>query len=539
MSSCLVLQQRNNLFIAGDTAISATVGGKRVRVSNDAKKVFVKDNHIIFCSGELILATKCKSFVENMSKLEIDTIKEFLVNNHRHEDKFELFIGTCLDNEVVSYQLSSYNGFFPVERTIQNNTEIFALGYDTEKMIDSFESNLIQTNMKVIDSMRLAYEANVKAEIGGNLDIIYFYNNEIHQLSYKIEDEVQCLNTFVGTERSHLVIAQALVGKLILGEKLQIGNENSTFSITADGLRVSDSNAVNQDRIFLGLEKQGNGTQKAVLRLRAGTGNNQLMLTEDGMYQMFQIHARDCYDRLHPFETHFYFPSRIQRLDEAKLIFKIEYFRAYSKGAQNAHQKVASATIGTNGGYSRTSNPNGGFTQTKRTSTSTASGAGVSPTNQVHLTASTTVSYDGKRAITRISPQSHYHTVVPSGSWHSHDVTISVGNHQHSVDISGHSHWGEVTIPAHGHEIIYGIYQYNQLALTTIYIDGKPIAGAQNSYFNSSSAEFNIAGYLNSTNGVINSGLHTVKVTSTSSANNREGLGRASITILISGFVTF
>ena len=332
---------------------------------------------------------------------------------------------------------------------------------------------------------------------------------------------------------SNGIIAQNVVGKLILGDKVQVGNSEDTFTITGDGIRVTDSTAINQERIFLGLEKQSNGSKKAVLRLRAASGSNQLVLSENGIWQCFQIHARDSFDRLKPFEIPFYIPGKMQRVDEAKLILKMEYFRAYSKGASTTNQQVPTVTIGTSGGYFKTSSGGGNFSKTFGT-TSVSSGAGVSLTNTVHMSADTMVSRDGKRAITRLKPSYHSHTVVPSGSWHSHKVNVSVGNHTHGVDISSHGHSGSVTIPGHSHNIIYGIYEYNHYGLTSVQVDGGYVV--KNTY---NSGEFNILNYLNKTNGQVTAGTHTIKLTSASSANNPNGIARASVTVVISGYMTY
>lgn len=348
------------------------------------------------------------------------------------------------------------------------------------------------------------------------------------------------------------VIAQTVVGKLILGEKIQIGNDEDTFTITGDGIRVTNSNSSNTERIFLGLERQSNGTKKAVLRLHAATGDNKLVLSEDGIWQCFQIHAGDAFDRLHSYEVPFYIPAKMQRVDEAKLIFKLDYFRAYSKGAtaQGSQTMSSSNTSSAGGGtYSATTSGAGGsFSRTVATTSANVGGGRPATTSVTHMSASTTVGtvYTtpmAPGAITRLSPSLHNHTFVPSGSSHSHTVTVSVGNHTHSLSMSIGSHTHTVslsfTIPSHSHQIVYGIYQHNVLPNVTVYIDGHPVSGLNNTSSINSSAEFNIAGYLNSTNGVINKGVHTIKVVSYSVGGNNEGLGRCQFTILLSGYMSY
>ena len=345
------------------------------------------------------------------------------------------------------------------------------------------------------------------------------------------------------------VIAQTVVGKLILGEKIQVGNEEDTFTITGDGIRISNSNSANTERIFLGLEPQRNGTKKAVLRLHASSGDNRLVLSEDGIYQCFQIHAGDAFDRLHDYEVPFYIPAKMQRIDEAKLVFKLDYFRAYSKGATAAGSQSYSGgyTSSAGGGTytGTTTSANGGFSKSLATSsTGTATGARVTPTNSVHLGIRSVDTATQGRVAVGVSPEHHSHTVVMSGGgWHSHTVNVSVGNHSHSVStsIASHTHTFNVSfsIPGHSHSIIYGIYQHGVLPKVTVYIDGHPISGLTNTTSINSSAEFNIGSYLNSSNGVITKGVHTIRVASSSVSGNNEGLGRCSFTILLAGYMTY
>jgi hypothetical protein len=148
------------------------------------------------------------------------------------------------------------------------------------------------------------------------------------------------------------------------------------------------------------------------------------------------------------------------------------------------------------------------------------------------------------RVAVGVNPEYHSHTVVMSGGgWHSHTVNVSVGNHSHSVStsIASHTHTFNVSfsIPGHTHTIIYGIYQHGVLPKVTVYIDGHPISGLTNTTSINSSAEFNIGSYLNSSNGVITKGVHTIRVTSSSVNGNNEGLGRCSFTILLAGYMTY
>ena len=381
------------------------------------------------------------------------------------------------------------------------------------------------------------------------------------------------------------VMANTIIGKLLLGSKLQIGNEDGTFEIRPQGLSVYDPSAKHEERIFLGID---NG--KATFRLHSKDGNNKLVLSEDGIYQVFPVQARDSFDHQNSFKVNFYLPNSLQRLDEATLNFKLENFRAYSKGATTDEAKVVATTALTNGGVSKTTSDGGAVSKTvtsksvaKTTSSATSSSGGqttVSSTSSTggsaKPTATTNTIVLGTRQTSRpagssngdpgnihmgshthtvfipnhqhsfsVSVPSHSHTVsvkVPSHSHsvsitipsHSHDVSYNVPAHSHKIDISGHSHIVNVTVPSHGHNIVHGIYDYEKLALCEIYIDGTlvldNVGGDRN---------LNIAQYIKRNTSGSYGGTHTIEVRSKSTTSNPQGLGRANVSIFISGFVSF
>ena len=372
------------------------------------------------------------------------------------------------------------------------------------------------------------------------------------------------------------IMAETIIGKMILGSKLQIGNEDNTFEINPHGLSIYDPSAKQEERIFLGIE---NG--KATFRLHSKNGNNKLVLSEDGIYQVFPIQARDSFDYQNSFRVSFYLPNSLQRMDEARLIFNLEKFRAYSKGAKAQEANVLSTTTETTGGITQSTKDGGAVSKTitstsvpKTTSSTTSESGGgttVSTTSggggatsttsgqnskyptlvYTHLTKAgsgnhdhsiSTSSFEHTHTFTprshthqvNITVPSHRHTVNVTVPSHSHDVTYNIPAHSHQIDVSGHSHTVNVTVPSHSHEIIHGIYDYSKLAKCNIYIDGvlvlENVAGDR---------DINIAQYIKKNADGNYGGTHTLEVRSVSTDSNPQGLGRANVSIFISGFVSF
>lgn len=377
------------------------------------------------------------------------------------------------------------------------------------------------------------------------------------------------------------IMAETIIGKLILGAKMEIGNGENTFVINPHGLTIYDPKAKEEERIFLGIDGD-----KAIFRLRSKNGNNKLVLSEDGIYQVFPIQARDSFDSQNSFKINFYLPNSLQRLDEAKLILDLEKFRAYSSGATSQEQEVVSATTSIQGGKSSTTSSGGGYTKTvtsssapKATSSTTSkSGGGVAKgatsssnggktvyatsgtTRLANLRTTTPIGDDGgdqgnpniykhihyingfdhshsisvtvpnHTHTTQINVPAHTHSVDITIPAHSHSVGYNIPAHTHNIDISGHSHTMDVIIPSHGHELVHGIYDYPHKATCSLYIDGGLVLEDI-----TASKQLDISSYLKTPYG----GTHTLEIRSKNTTQNPKGLGRANVALFISGFVSY
>lgn len=354
------------------------------------------------------------------------------------------------------------------------------------------------------------------------------------------------------------VIADSLIGKVILGQQLYIGNEENTFVIRPNGLSIYDPNATQEERVFLGIE--GN---KATLRLHSADGNNKLVLSEQGIYQVFPVQARDSFDRYNSFKVPFYLPTSLQRLDEARLILNLEKFRAYSKAMSTdpgSTKGVASAsggastvnTTSASGGAStvNTTSHNGGATTVNTTSnnggggtvnttseasgaTHTPSGTAIDPTGQGNPSIQNHVHQTDTRHrhTVNVSYPAHNHTLSVTIPDHSHTLQVNIPNHTHDlrVDIPNHTHDVEVTIPSHTHDIEYGIYEFSTLPTVRVLLDGVVIADNVTTDQNIDlSNHFTYLG-----------GTHSLEIVSLTKTGNVEGLGRASLDLFVSGFVSY
>lgn len=307
------------------------------------------------------------------------------------------------------------------------------------------------------------------------------------------------------------VFAERLIGRLILGNKLIISDDDGTFQIEGNLLTIKDKNG--NVRLRLGEYTKG----KYGLQIIGASG--QVVLDESGIIQTDTLQEADNVDSTHPLKLKFYIDDSVMRIDKVKLSFSLERFRAYSKSIASGGESTATSSSG--GGVS-TSTQSGGYK-----STSTSSGGYYSDTTGSEYWNSGNTHNHGISANTRLATHpvssggwvewvpsgQHYHSFsVPS---HTHDFVIP--DHTHQFYVPEHSHY--VSIPSHTHDIQYGIYESTYATGIRVSVDGV-IRGSQ--YY----ADTNI----DLTQWITTPGWHTIELSSTQ-------LGRINASLYIRSFV--
>src|SRR5690606_24873625 len=176
------------------------------------------------------------------------------------------------------------------------------------------------------------------------------------------------------------VVAERLIGKVILGEKLEISDEEGTFVINGNLLTIKDRNEV--VRLRLGEYS----TNRFGLQLMNRTGK-EVILDEMGMLQTWQEGRTDNVDQSHGLTLYVYLPPETLSVRRALLNFRLLPFRSYSSTTESGGQTVATSKSG--GSVSRSTASGGGRTTTTKsgggTSRSTANGGGGTRTSTVKL----------------------------------------------------------------------------------------------------------------------------------------------------------
>ena len=270
--------------------------------------------------------------------------------------------------------------------------------------------------------------------------------------------------------KTYGLLAEAIVGKLILGKKIQVQDEEGTLTIV--GNKISIKNRQNVVKAVLGEYT----TNKFGLALYNSAGN--VVLDEDGILQTWQEGKCDNVMSGYPLRLYVYLPSTTKSVRQALLRFKVDKFRAFSTatGGAGSVSKTTSeggyrSTSTDSGGYKSTSTNSGGYSYISTTSDtqyeqgydSRGHDHGLDPYTKLAVYGGQ-VLIDGNYVVGR-NDGTPYVTWRKSG-YHTHNIDITVPNHTHDFTIPNHTH--DFTIPNHTHSfsigdhthaITYGIYE--------------------------------------------------------------------------------
>ena len=225
-------------------------------------------------------------------------------------------------------------------------------------------------------------------------------------------------------------------------------------------------------------------------------------LYSQGSTNQYAVHFSDNADGSNPAEMSFYVDPNAVWINAVMCRFKLEAFRAYSKGA--ASGGGSAQTSGSGGGGTRTSSSGGG---------GTSGGGNYEPgggnyTGPAAWGTGGSGQYTLNDVATGVSHnhqlRTHDHNLNTALSQHTHNVS----SHTHTVDLPTHTHG--VDIPNHTHNIEYGIYRGGRADSVTIQVDGNNVPASA-----IANGQFDAVPYLSKdAAGKITRGTwHTIRIT--------------------------
>lgn len=225
MSSCLILQDKNNFYIGADTACSTNIDGKFYRYKDDVEKIFTHGDDIYFCAGDMSAVSTIVSWISRdffgINKIDIDKISVVLREYFPYDcsDIFDIELVVCRKESGTTkiYQLSQYNHYFPIAHMPkENGLNLLCCGYKTQELYDLTYKIISYgcTDSRIL--YRSVFNAIYDNKVGGSL--VLYKNNQPIMCEKIQENNIEYIHK--NTNRHHLLIAEAVIAGYIEGSKM-------------------------------------------------------------------------------------------------------------------------------------------------------------------------------------------------------------------------------------------------------------------------------------------------------------------------------
>lgn len=268
MSSCLILYQNDKLYMSADTAACLKDENGYTRIANNAEKIKVIGNTIVFTAGNLELCGLVFDYLEtykdahNSPYLLSSYLQRQFIDVAQYD--LEVMIGTIFENKVRIYQISSYEDFdVMVYEGSKDGIGVLASGSNNDEL-NEYVSRNFDSDIKNL--YRKAYQSINDEIVGGDMLLYYMdiYGTKSPKMidRFTIDDYVN--EKYVSKTNVHYVLAKNLVGQLILGNSLGIYSEDGTKSMSFDNfglkLNVKKNPTTNKYSRLLDIQKDGKST---------------------------------------------------------------------------------------------------------------------------------------------------------------------------------------------------------------------------------------------------------------------------------------
>lgn len=277
MSSCLVLQTKDKLYIGADTSSSVFIGEKLYRLNNNTKKLFLLNaNTVLYCAGNNSIAEKVVQHISSIycrNDFSLISLKNWLIEMYPYENKdktvydVEILIATFKNNKTIVYQMSQYKNYDIVSFEVSDaGVQILSAGIkNTECM--SFAENELLNKSGVKSIFRTTFNNLSCNYIGGCLDLYEITRNGAVKIfdNEKINEHgIQYVHdVFNGLSVS--LNAEVLVSKLVMSENLWLENNSGNYKFDDNGftatsgkntIKIQPNNSGELFSIYKGSNKQ-------------------------------------------------------------------------------------------------------------------------------------------------------------------------------------------------------------------------------------------------------------------------------------------
>ena len=252
MSSCLILQAKDKLYIGADTSSSVFIDNKLYRLNNNTKKLFLLNaNTVLYCAGNNSIAEKVVQYIYSIyhrNDFSLMSLKNWLIEMYPYKNKdktvydVEILIATFKNNRTIVYQMSQYKNYDIVSFEVPDaGVQILSAGIKNSECMSYAEKELL--NQSGVKSIFCTTLSNLSCNyIGGCLDLYEISKNGVIKIfdNKKINEHgIQYVNDIFNS-LSVSLNAEVLVSKLVMSQNLWIENDSGTYKFTDDGFNASN-----------------------------------------------------------------------------------------------------------------------------------------------------------------------------------------------------------------------------------------------------------------------------------------------------------
>lgn len=277
MSSCLILQAKDKLYIGADTSSSVFIDDKLYRLNNNTKKLFLlNDNTVLYCAGNNSIAEKVVQYISSIycrNDFSLISLKNWLIEMYPYENKdktvydVEILIATFKNNRTIVYQMSQYKNYDIVSFEVSDaGVQILSAGIKNAECM-SFAENELLNKSGVKSIFRITFNNLSCNYIGGCLDLYEITRNGAVKIfdNEKINEHgIQYVHdVFNGLSVS--LNAEVLVSKLVMSENLWLENNSGNYKFDDNGftatsgkntIKIQPNNSGELFSIYKGSNKQ-------------------------------------------------------------------------------------------------------------------------------------------------------------------------------------------------------------------------------------------------------------------------------------------
>lgn len=233
MSCSIVYQGKDSLYIASDTASCTPVGNTYIRAKDKFDKLFVFNNKLYFLSGEFSTCLKAKKNILLNEPVE-NIVKLFRSSKY----KFELLVIYTSNNNIISESYSHSNNYDKNTIIITDDFYyVYSCGLKTQEAVDTFLNNK-EKSTSIINTYISTYKDLSCQEIGNSIEV---YNVNFDGIKKVLSTKIDNLSDISIYKAQSLLVADAIVGKLIAGNQLQITNDNNNFVLDSNGAVLNNA----------------------------------------------------------------------------------------------------------------------------------------------------------------------------------------------------------------------------------------------------------------------------------------------------------